>query len=385
MACRLTASYAGMVCIAIAINFLPVFLTTLSADFGGPAGLTHEQLGRLAGATFAGVVGGLLLAGPLADRLGPKPFTVCGSLLVAAGLVLLGLAPGYGTLCWAAFVMGTGAGALDMVLSPIVCALQPDRRTAAMNWLHSFYGTGAVATVMGCSLALRTGLGWRALSLGMAVIPAAVAVAFICLSAPSLAPEGGARTRVRELALKPYFLAALAAILLAGAMEASLAQWLPAYAEKSLGYSRWTSGMTLVFFSLAMAIGRITVGMFGARVSPYTVLLACSLGSAALFPVACFAPLPAAALAACMLLGAAGSCLWPSMLGVVADRYPRGGGSMFGLLAASGNVGGVLMTWIVGVASDSAGMRWGLSAVTLCPIAMAVLLLRMRKQAAVPA
>ena len=38
----------------------------------------------------------------------------------------------------AAALMGCGAGILDMVLSPIVSALEPERRTWAMNWLHSF-------------------------------------------------------------------------------------------------------------------------------------------------------------------------------------------------------------------------------------------------------
>ena len=380
MSCGLAASYAGMMCIAIAVNFLPVFLTTLSLDLGGPNGLTHEQLGRLAGATFVGLVGGILLGGPLADRMGPKPFTVCGHVLIAAGLTLLGLAPGYGTACLAAFVMGAGAGVLDMVLSPIVCALQPHRRTAAMNWLHSFYCTGSAATVLACALALRTELGWRALSLWLALAPLVVAAAFACMRVPALVAEGGVRTPLRELAREPYFLVGLAAILLVGSMEAGLAQWIPAYAETCLGYSRWISGMALLFFSLAMAAGRITVGMLGERVSPYSVLLACCLGSAVLIVVASCAPQPAVALTACMVVGVAASCQWPSTLGVVADRFPRGGASMFGLLAASGNVGGMIMPWLVGVVADTAGMRWGISTATVCPLAVALLLPWMRKR-----
>jgi len=39
-------------------------------------------------------------------------------------------------------------------------------------------------------------------------------------------------------------------------------------------------------------------------------------------------------------VGLAGSCLWPTTLGVASDRFPRGGATMFGLLAAFGNPGG---------------------------------------------
>jgi len=45
---------AGMVCLAICSNLMPVFLTTVGADLGG---LTNEQLGPYRGGN---VVGGLV-------------------------------------------------------------------------------------------------------------------------------------------------------------------------------------------------------------------------------------------------------------------------------------------------------------------------------------
>jgi fucose permease len=375
----LSVSYAGMMCLAITLNFLPVFLTTLSIDLGGAGGLTHEQLGRLASMAFAGLACGVLLTGPLADRLGAKPFTIAGNLLITSGLTLLGLATGYGTACLAVFVMGLGAGVLDMVLSPIVCALQPERRTAAMNWLHSFYCIGAVVTVLGGSLALRLSLGWRFLALGLAMMPVIVAASFVFMHIPDVLAAGVERTRLRDLLGKRYFLVAIAIIFLAGATELGLAQWLPAYAETALGFTKWTSGMSLLFFSLVMAIGRITVGIIGKRVNPFTILLGSCSATAAMFIAGCFAPWHALALAACIAVGFTVSCLWPSTLGVTADQFPRGGMTMFGMLAAVGNIGGVFMPWMIGVMADLTNMRWGLSITALCPLVIALLLLWMRK------
>ncbi|MEI8062830.1 MAG: MFS transporter [Verrucomicrobiota bacterium] len=372
-------SYAGMMCLAIGLNLLPVFLTTLGVDLGGEAGLTNEQLGRLGGIMFAGLVVGILVTGPLADRVGFKPFTILGNGLVALGLLLLGLAPGYGTACAAVFVLGLGAGILDMVLSPIVCALQPEHRTAAMNWLHSFYCTGAVLTVLISSLALRLGVNWRMLALWLTAVPTLVALAFVPLCMPALVADGAARTRLRDLLRKPYFLIGLGALFLGGATEVGLAQWLPAYAEKSLGYSKWLAGLALLFFSLVMAIGRITAGMVGRRLNPFSLLLGCCVGSVFLFIVGCFAPWPVVALAACMAVGITGSCLWPTTLGVVADHYPHGGASMFGMLSAFGNFGCVFMPWVVGVVADWSTMRWGLSTATLCPLLMVILVLKLRR------
>lgn len=133
----LAVNNAAMMVLFVAVNLTPVFLTTFGRELGGPAGLTNEQLGRIGGITFFGLVAGILISSPLADRLGPKPFAILGNLLIGAGLLLLGTAHGYAQVLTAAVIMGVGAGVLDMVLSPIVCALLPDGKTAAMNWLHS--------------------------------------------------------------------------------------------------------------------------------------------------------------------------------------------------------------------------------------------------------
>ena len=367
--------YAAMMCLAITINLAPVFLTTLSADLGG---LSNEQLGRIGAATFAGLVLGILVTGPLADRLGAKPFTLIANALIAAGLLLLGVSHTYSLVLLAVFTMGAGAGVLDMVLSPIVCALQPERRAAAMNWLHSFYCAGAVATVLIAAWALAAGVHWRTIALRLTALPVFVCMAFGAVRIPPLVHERQVRTPLRMLARDPYFQAALAAIFLGGATELGMAQWLPAYAETTLHFGKWTAGMALLAFSVAMAIGRVAAGMIGARVSPLTLMIHCCWTSVLLFILACFLQWPAAALAACVLVGLTGSPLWPTMLGVTGDRFPNGGASMFGLLAALGNLGGIFMPWVVGLATDRCSMRWGLSTATVCPLLMAMLLVWMR-------
>lgn len=387
---------AGMMSLAIAVNLLPVFLTTLQNDFGKP--LTNEQLGRLGTVTFIGLVGAILAGGPLADRIGAKVFTLLGNALIAAGLAWMSLAHSYDALLLACLLMGLGAGSLDMVVSPIVAAVQQHRRSAAMNWLHSFYCVGAVATVLLASWALGRNIGWRTLSLGLAAMPLVVLLAFAVMYIPPLVAEGdegdaggAGRHRMRDLLRIPYFWAALIAIFLGGATEMGMAYWLPAYAEKGLGFDKWTGGMALTGFSIAMAVGRIAVAMKGTRLDGVRTMIVCCIASVVFFVIACFAPWPIVALWACILAGLAGSALWPTMLGVAADRFPRGGVSMFGLLGASGNLGGIVMPWIVGFTTDQGAERWthatamrlGLSTAILCPLFMGLILLRLRKRSVV--
>jgi MFS family permease len=376
--------YAAMMSLAIGINLLPVFLTTISRTYGGAAGLTQEQLGRLGALAFSGLVAGILVTGPLADRWGAKPFAQLGNLLLGVSLVAAAFAPDYTFLGAAIFVLGLGAGVLDMVLSPVVGALNPDRRAAALNWLHSFYCVGAVVTILVGTLALRAGFGWRACCLILLPLPAGLLAAFAPLRFPALSVEGG-RLSVRVLLRRGWFWAALAAIFLGGATEAGMAQWLPAYAETSLHYPVWVGGGALLLFSVAMAVSRMGVGAAGARLDPYRVMVwSCGL-SVLLFLGGAFLPAPWLALGACVAVGFTGSCLWPTLLAVTADRYPEGGASMYGTLAAFGNAGGIGMPWIVGWVADQRNLHWGLAVSTVAPALLLPVVLWLRANRATPA
>ncbi|HNR37151.1 MAG TPA: MFS transporter, partial [Candidatus Hydrogenedentes bacterium] len=104
---------------------------------------------------------------------------------------------------------------------------------------------------------------------------------------------------------------------------------------------------------------------------------ACALLAACIL-VACFAP-RGVALAACILTGWAVSCLWPTTLGLVADRFPHGGASMFALLAGLGNSGCIVMPWVIGFVAEHSQLRLGLATTVLCPLAIIVLLAAIRR------
>lgn len=367
-----------MMSLSIGLNLLPVFLTTLSTTFGGAHGLTQEELGRLGALSFAGLVGGILVTGPLADRWGAKVFAQVGNALIAAGLLGSAFSARYETLGIGLACVGLGAGMLDMVLSPVVSALNPTRRSAAMNWLHSFYCVGAVVTILAGTVALERGLGWRGACLVLLPLPALLGVAFGVLTFPPLTAEGQA-TPVRELARVPWFRWALIGILLGGATELGMAQWLPAFAERALHFPAWIGGTALLLFSVAMAAGRMVVGAAGARLDSFKVMAwGCGL-SVVLFVAGAFGPSPSWCLVACVAAGFTGSCLWPTMLAVTADRFPQGGATMYGLLAAFGNAGGIVMPWIVGWIADRHDLHWGLATSAIAPALMIAVVLRLRR------
>jgi fucose permease len=370
-----------MMSLAIGINLLPVFLTNLSSTFDGSAGLSKEELGRLGGICFSGLVLGILVAGPLADRCGPKLFTIVGNGAIAVSLAGMAMAPNYLWLAIALFILGFGAGILDMILSPVVAALNPEQRSAAMNWLHSFYCVGAVVTILAGTLALNFNFGWRHACLVLIPLPFTLLLIFVFLDFPLLVAETAgqpSRIPLRRLLAEPWFRATLVAIFLGGATELGMAQWLPAFAETTLRFPQWTGGAALLLFSVFMALGRMSLGSLSHRLNPFIAMAWCCVCSVVLFIIGSFSPNRNLALLACILVGFTGSALWPTLLAVAADRFPSGGATMFAALAALGNAGGIFMPWLVGFVGDLAGLRWGLAVSALAPLLLWPLVLHLK-------
>jgi fucose permease len=363
----------SMMAMAIATNLPPVYFTTFSHAFGGQTGLTAEQIGRIGAFIFAGYVIGLLVSAPLADRLGAKPFMLIGSALLATSLVVIASAVNYAMLLGAVLLMGIGGGIIELLTSPIVSVLEPTRRTNVLNMLHSFYSLGAVLTILIASLLIYLGVSWRLTTIGMAVLPLSAFIGFIGVKLPPLVCDER-RMSLRKLLLQKFFIVSLLAIALCGASELGIVQWLPAYAERGLGFTPWLGGLSLMFFSFGMFVGRWMAGRAGHHYSPFVLETAACILTAAFIALGSFIPHPTIALGACIFTGFAVSCLWPTMLAIVAGEFPAGGASMFGLLAAFGNAGGIIMPWLIGIVTDLTNLHIGLASNALAPAALLIFL-----------
>lgn len=362
---------AGMVCVAYGAAIIPVYLTTFSETFGG---LGESELGRISAVLFAGALAGIVLTGPLADRIGAKPFAIGGSALCCAGLVTLALARDYSALLIAAASMGFAAGVLDMILSPIVSALRVRNRSKALNRLHAFYCFGAIGTIGIATGALRLGIGWQPVALALTVLPAALAIGFWTVPIPPLVHPDSERQRLRALIRMPRFYAGLFAITLVGASEEGMAQWLPAFAERELGYAKATSAAALGCYAIGMGVGRLGGERVVERLGAHRLVILAALFCGFLFVTGATSPIDIVALAACALVGLGVSVLWPTNLGIAADRMPHGGATLFAAMAAAGNAGCVVAPWAEGIIAEHAGLRTALLCGAAFPLALALVM-----------
>jgi len=364
------SSYMGMISLDAAVNTPPICLTAMADSFG----LSEARMGAVAAAVFSGVVLGIFVAGPLGDRFGLKPFLLFGTVLQAVGMLAVGHAPGFFVVLVGTFTAGCGGGVLDALLSPFVCTLRPREKTRAMNLLHAFYCIGAAGTVGVGRLLLSLGWQWQTVFL-VGILPSLAAFPGLALAQipPSRVCSAG-YIPLRKLVRNPRFFLLLLAMLLCGGTELGPAQWLPAYAERALGWPRRLAPVILLMFSVAMAVGRLSGARLARRLRPETIIFGAAAVCAVLLLFMSQPWLPLVSVISGVLFGVAVATLWPTTLALTATRFPGGGAAMFSALGAFGNAGGIVAPWIMGVAAEWANMHWALALVTLLPLGLIAIL-----------
>ncbi len=207
------------------------------------------------------------------------------------------------------------------------------------------------------------------------MLPLCLFLGFLPVRMPPMVREDHEREPVRSLLRRKHLLAALFIIFLAGATEMGMAQWLPAYAERTLGFTKSASGLGLAGFFIGMTLGRALIAWAGHRFTSLRLLCLGALCCLAMLFTGVLATNSTVALAACSGLGFSVSWLWPTALAMTADRNPHGGATMFALLGVCGTAGCVLMPWVVGYVADLTCLRYGMMAILACPLIMLSLLL----------
>ncbi|MFB3890384.1 MAG: sugar MFS transporter [Phycisphaerae bacterium] len=358
----------GMVQVSLAIAAPAMLVTPAGAMFR----MSTVQQGLFLSAAPWGLALATLIVGPLADRVGLRPLLVAGAVLEAAGLAIIWRADGQGAAISGAAVLGTGAGLTDPLLTPLVCALYPDRRTRVSNLLHSFYPVGLIVTTGLMILLMNRGWAWQDVSLATAALAIPAALAMLVLPLPAQTHEGAHRMGVRRIIGRGAFLLLVATIFMGGVTELGPSSWLPAMVQEAAGGTRTQGGLGLMAFGAIMAVGRFSSTAIVHRIGPRLLFV---LGGAVCVAGLLLAALPLGAFNTILWLSVVGfgvAGFWPTVLGCAGDRFPQAGASMYSVLSAVGNFGGVVGPMAIGLAAKSFGLQAGVALLAVAPLAAVV-------------
>jgi len=390
----LNACYTGYITQAIVNNLAPILFIVFQQQFG----ISFEQVGRLILINFGTQIVADLLAVRYVDKIGYRTAAVLAHFFSVLGLIGLAILPQifspYTGLNIAVMIYALGGGLLEVVVSPIVESLPGEQKQSAMSLLHSFYCWGQVCVVLISTLLLWifSSSIWMYLPIMWAIVP--FINLFVFLKVPLMPPMPKEHLMpLKSLLKSKFFLTALVLMMCAGASELTMSQWSSLFAERGLKVSKVIGDLAgPCMFAVLMGIGRTIYGIWGHKINLKNAMLASGVLCILCYFITVFSALPVLGLIGCAVCGISVSLMWPGTFSLSAEKFPRGGTAMFGMLAVFGDLGASIGPWMAGFISDAAqnsqkileigatqqldpaqlGLKCGLSAASVFPILLVI-------------
>lgn len=323
--------------------------------------LTNAQVGYIGGSMLWGMAISLLVVGPFLEKIGLKKATngafighVTGITLFLLALPFAGDPIGFWVLFLGAIGFGIGNGFIEVAGNPLVPALYPDNKTTKLNHFHAFFPGGMVLGGLIGWLMVQTGsigpinIGHWTWQMAIVYIPVIV---YGTLVLPEKFPEtetAQAGIPAGELFkytfTNPLCIGLILLMMFTLSFELGPMRWIP----EVLQAAGLHGILVLVWISGLMMVLRLFAGKFVEKFAPSGMLLGASFITGVgllmfsfietgLFPL----------LIAATVFAVGVAFFFPTMVGIMSERFPRSGSLgivlMAGLgLAAAGTSNGVM-------------------------------------------
>lgn len=318
--------------------------------------LTNWQAGLIGGAGLWGFPISILIFGPLCSVLGMRFLLRMAYAFFIIGVAVMVFAKGFWMLFFGALIIAFANGLVEGACNPLVATIYPDRKVQKLNQFHVWFPGGIVIGGLLCYAMDKTGIGNWQVKLCMILVPAVVSAAMMMFEkfplterAQSGVSFGG---MITATFCRPLFLLMFVCMMLTASVELGPNRWIPSVIDNA-----GIPGMlVLVWTSILMALLRQFSGPAVKSLSPTGMLLNSAVLSGLGLLWLSFAKSYASIFMADTVFAVGVCYFWPTMLGVVADRVPKGGELALALMGAAGNLAvGLATIPLMGLIADYYG------------------------------
>lgn len=383
--------------IATAFGF--VIRSMIIGDWQVEFDLTETQKGELLGVGLWPFAISIVLFSLIIDRVGYGKAMVFAFACHIVSAILTIFATGYWMLYIGTFIVALGNGTVEAVVNPVVATMFSKDKSKWLNALHAGWPGGLVLGGV-LTIALGVDVSWK-LKVGLIFIPTVVYGLMLLGRKFPIHERVAAGVSYKEMLAEAGAIGALIVAFLVTSevgrvfhfpvwlewviiAVVTIGYWLyvrslgrPLFiflllimmplATTELGTDTWVTnlmgpemeklgvqaGWVLVYTSLIMMILRFFAGPMIHRFSPLGLLAICA-AIACVGLVFLSKATGLSILAAATIYGVGKSFFWPTMLGVVAERFPRGGALTLNTIAGVGMLAvGVVGASFLGYFQDS--------------------------------
>ncbi|MCA9065351.1 MAG: MFS transporter [Planctomycetaceae bacterium] len=320
-------------------------------------GFTMTELGKITGGGLTGFGIVIILSSLIADRIGYGKLMITAFLLhlISAGLTLAtpaafasgGKEAAFQCLFWGMFLFAIGNGLCEAVVNPLTATLFPKNKTHYLNILHAGWPAGLVLGSVASALmaarqneageVIRQATDWK-IQMSLFLIPVvAYGVMLLGQKFPkSEAAEAGVSTgEMISTLFAPLMLVLLVIHAMVGYVELGTDSWISKITGAIMASP--TKGLMLFSYtSLLMFVLRFFAGPIVHKISPLGLLFASGILGATGLTLLGSAESVAVCILAATVYALGKTFLWPTMLAVVSEQFPKGGAISIGMIGGVG-------------------------------------------------
>jgi MFS family permease len=345
-------------CIALIVTAMSFAIRgdALINALGGQFKLSGQQIGLVVGTAFWGFTLAMIIGGPLCDVLGMGRLLSLATSGHALGIVMTVMARDFWSLFFSTLAFGLANGFVEAACNPLVATLYPDQKIRRLNLFHVWFPGGIVFGGLVSFAITQLGWGgergWKIAMLSM-LLPLAI-YTFLFLGKKFPATErvasGVSTAQMWSECLRPLFLLFVSCMLLTAATELGTTTWMPSILTHTTG----VQGILFVVWIFGlMALGRAFAGPLIHRISPMGTLIGSSLFAIIGLYLISHATAAAAAFVGATVFAMGVCFFWPTMLGVVSERFPRTGALGLAVMGGAGMLSVSIILPIIGRTYDA--------------------------------
>jgi MFS family permease len=351
----------------------------IRGDVAGPLSqafhITNEQMGIVFSPAFWAFTIAIFISGSLVDVVGMRRLHGLSAVGFIIGVALIILAPhpdgpvaslfdhpGTTLLYVGFFMIGLSHGLVEGVINPLMASLYTEEKTRRITAVHAWWPAGLVIGGLLAIALSNLGISWQ-LKLCLILVPAAVYLAMaISLRYPKTerAISNISTTEMWKQAMRPVFLLLFACMWMTAATEMGPDQWLPRVMGElvpQLSPEAGSGVFFLVYTGGLMFVLRIWGSAITHKSPVLTMIVSSLLSAIGLYWLGALDKSSSAvvALTAATLFGIGKTFLWPTMLGITAEQFPRGGALLLSLMGGAGMLSVAVVLPIMGARMDRLG------------------------------
>ena len=349
----------------------------IRGDTAGPMSaafhITNEQMGLVFSPAFFAFTIAIFLSGNLVDVVGMRALHALSALGFIAGVALVIFAPhptepvvslfdniGTTLLYIGFFMIGFSHGLVEGVINPLLASIYSTEKTKKIVACHAWWPAGMIiGGLLALAMTKYFNAPWQS-KLLLIAIPAAV---YLTMALSLKYPQSErvisnvSTAEMWKQATRPLFLLLFVCMWMTAATEMGPDQWFPRVMGELVPQLSPDAGSGVLFLVYTAGL-MFVIRMWGSAVSHKsplgTLMVSSALAGIGLYWLGSLDTSTSAvvALTAATIFGIGKTFLWPTMIGVTSELFPRGGPLLLSLMGGAGMLSVGLVLPLMGAQMD---------------------------------